>query len=187
MENKSDQKYAVFMITEGESLESIYYFIEYSQNKDILLHLEKELQKVKKWVLDDDLCMYTLDLKHLVSESTVDEMIRLCLNSKQHAKLGKLHPIPIQLKKKWKDSTKIMELNKILRRSYILKYDVNYIISDTDSENSDESSSISHEITDSDDSDIILNKKSPSHLYSLNETEFTKKYLPSNIIFFLKN
>ena len=94
-------KYAILMETNGEHCESWYYFIRHEGNEDALLHLQKQLEQIEFFILDD-LSTFDLDLDHLVSAQTAKEMTNVDLNAESfHRKFdGKLEMIDFDFSKK---------------------------------------------------------------------------------------
>lgn len=93
--------YVALMETNGKECESWYYFIRYEGNEVALLHLQKQLEKVE-WFILDDLSTFDLDLEHFVTAKTAKEMTKLELNSYAfHRKFdGKLKGIDFKFSKK---------------------------------------------------------------------------------------
>ena len=104
-------EYAAFMETNGKECESWYYFIRRDGNEEALEHLQKQLEQVD-WYILDDLSTFDLDLEHFVSAQTAKEMTKLELNSQAfHRKFdGKLKKIDFNFKKKdLKNNERMME------------------------------------------------------------------------------
>ena len=75
-------RYAILMETNGGECESWYYFIKYDGNANALEYLQKQIDKIDMFIIDD-LSTFDVDLEHLVSESTAKEMCAAELNSMQ--------------------------------------------------------------------------------------------------------
>ena len=97
----TEGKYAVLMETNGKECESWLYFIRVENNLKELEHLQKQLEKVDWYVLDD-LSVFELDLEHLVTAKTAKEMTKIELNAYQfHRKFdGKLNYIDLKFKRR---------------------------------------------------------------------------------------
>lgn len=159
---QSEKKYATLMETSGQECESWYYFIEYSSNKENLEHLQKQLESVN-WYIVDDLSTFDLDLTHLVSEKTAKEVTKLELNHTSfHRKFdGELKQINLGFKPNEKNKRKMIKAFDKLGygqiEDYVDKEDIdqedltdNEYISSSDE--GDYSSSLSDEyISDSDE------------------------------------
>ncbi len=78
-ENTEVRKYALLQETSGEESESWYYFIKYNGNEEALAHLQKQLESVD-WYILDDLSTFDLESEFLVSEQTAKEMTKVDLN-----------------------------------------------------------------------------------------------------------
>ena len=103
--------YVALMETNGKECESWYYFIRSENNMEALKHLQKQLEQVD-WYILDDLSTFDLDLEHFVDANTAKKMTKLELNAYAfHRKFdGKLDEINFNFKKKdLKNNTKMME------------------------------------------------------------------------------
>src|SRR5688572_5638785 len=97
-ENMCNYTYAILQETSGEESESWYYFIRYQGNEEALQHLQKQLEKIDWYLLDDtDVCTFDLELDYLVCEKTAKEMTKVDLNHFSfHRKFdGKLQMVDI--------------------------------------------------------------------------------------------
>ena len=74
-QNANDEKYVVLCETSGREFESWYYFIRYGGNQKALEYLQKQLEKIDMYVLDD-FSTFDLDLDHFFLESTAKEMTK---------------------------------------------------------------------------------------------------------------
>lgn len=112
---KTDGLYATLMETSGEENESWLYFIRMEGNEENLQHLQKQLEKVE-WYILDDLSAFDLELEHLVSAQTAKEMSKLDLNHTSfHRKFdGVLKKIELDFNKKDGNETKICKTFDIL-------------------------------------------------------------------------
>ena len=77
---QNSYRYAIFMETNGEEFESWYNFIRYEGNEEAQQHLQKYLDKVDFYILDD-MSTFDLDIEHLVSEDTARQMCMVDLNA----------------------------------------------------------------------------------------------------------
>lgn len=118
----SDNKYVVLCETSGEEMESWYYFIRYGDNKDSLEFLQKQLESIDMYIIDE-LSTFDLDLEHFFSESTAKEMIRLEVNTIYHRKFdGKLDLVNFNFKKRDDNDNKIEKMNDLLGGGSIDNY-----------------------------------------------------------------
>jgi hypothetical protein len=106
-------RYAILMETNGEESESWYNFIRYEGNEDALNHLQKQLEKVDFYVLDD-MSTFDLELEHLVDESTARQMCIVDLNSYMfHRKFdGKLQKIDFGFSRKDDNEDRIEKVHE---------------------------------------------------------------------------
>jgi hypothetical protein len=154
--------YVVLMETNGQEYESWYNFIRYEGNEKALEHLQKQLEEID-WYIIDDLSTFDLDLEHKVSASTAKEMTKLELNAQMfHRKFdGKLKMIDFGLEKikKKKDKermneAKICRVFDILGYSQIEEYlsdedvDPEDLVSDSDEDTESQSDSSSEEVVE---------------------------------------
>lgn len=99
-ESTDDVKYVVLQETNGKEVESWYYFIKYNGNEKALQYLERQLEKVDMFIIDD-ISTFDLDLDHFFCEKTAKEMIMLEVNTIFHRKFdGKMDMINLELKKR---------------------------------------------------------------------------------------
>jgi len=100
-ETVGEEQYVVLCETSGREFESWYYFIRYSGNEKPLAYLQKQLEKIDMYILDD-FSTFDLDLDHFFSNSTAKEMTKLEINSYMfHRKFdGKMQMISLGLKKR---------------------------------------------------------------------------------------
>ena len=135
--------YAVLMETNGEEMESWYYFIKVEGNEDSLKYLQEQLEQVD-WYILDDLSTFDLDLEHSVSAQTAKEMTKLDLNHFSfHRKFdGKLKKIDLGFSKKDKNKKKIKKAFDIIGYGLIEDYiddediDEEDLVSGSDSDSS---------------------------------------------------
>ena len=73
---KEEIRYAVFIENNGKERETMMHFLEYDLNKVALHNLLDCLNDVNQELIGDN-STYTLDLEHLVSETTVQEMCKV--------------------------------------------------------------------------------------------------------------
>jgi hypothetical protein len=150
-QNQQLYKYAILMETNGEEFESWYNFIRYQGNEDALNHLQKQLEKVDFYVLED-MSTFDLDLDHLVSEDTAREMCMVDLNSFMfHRKFnGKLQKIDFGFSRKDDNEDRIEKVHEILGCGDIDKYvDGEEEFKDDSSDTSSTSSTSSRSSVDS--------------------------------------
>jgi hypothetical protein len=153
-------KYAVLMETSGEEFESWYYFIRTEGNMEALQHLQKQLESIDWYVLDD-LSTFDLELEYLVSAQTAKEMTKIDLNAYSfHRKFdGKLKKIDFGFRRKDDNETKIGKVFDILGYGQIEDFiddediDPEDLVSDseTDSESDRDSSDTESSSSDEDE------------------------------------
>ena len=116
-------KYAVLQETSGEECESWYYFIKYQGNEEVLQDLEKQLESVE-WYIIDDLSTFDLEIQYLVSEQTAKEMTKIDLNSYSfHRKFdGKMRRINLGFKNSYSNEKKMTKAFDILGYGQIEDY-----------------------------------------------------------------
>ena len=121
--NEKDEKYVVLMETSGEECESWYYCIRYRGNEENLHHLQKQLETVD-WYILDDLSTFDLDLEHFISEKTAKELTKLELNHHSfHRKFdGVLDRIELNLRKNDKNEKKMVKVFDTLGYGQIEDY-----------------------------------------------------------------
>ena len=107
--------YAILQETSGEESESWLYFIKYQGNEDALSHLEKQLEKVD-WYIVDDLSTFDLETNFLVCERTAKEMTKVDLNYYSfHRKFdGKLKNIDLGFKDHHSNEKKMSKAFNVL-------------------------------------------------------------------------
>jgi len=149
-------KYAVLMETNGKECESWYYFIRYEGNEEALEKLQKQLEQVE-WYIIDDLSTFDLELKHLVEAGTAKDMTKLDINSCSfHRKFdGKLEDINFNFNKKDYRNNEKMVCKIFDKLSY---GQIEYYISDEDVDSEDYESSKESDNTD-DESNESDNKE----------------------------
>ena len=187
-EKSPESKYVVLMETSGEECESWYYSIRYDGNEKNLEHLQKQLEQVE-WYILDDLSTFDLDLDHLISAQTAKEMTKLELNSHSfHRKFdGDLGKVDLHLKKKDKNDRKMVKVFDILGYGQIEDFidgedldeedltDNPESSSSEEEEDDEEEDSSSSEDDDSDDNKRKSNKKNiPAALQKNNLPRFAK-------------
>lgn len=96
-----DDRYIVLCETSGREFESWYNFIKFDGNEKALEYLQKQLEKIDMYILDD-FSTFDLDLDHFFSPQTAKEMTKLEVNSYSfHRKFdGKMSMISLGLKKR---------------------------------------------------------------------------------------
>ena len=107
--------YVALMETNEREIESWYYFIRYEGNEKNLQHLQKQLENVN-WYMLDDLSTFDLDLEHFVSAITAKQITKLELNSHSfHRKFdGKLKKIDFEFRSKDNNEEKMEKVFDIL-------------------------------------------------------------------------
>jgi hypothetical protein len=120
---QNSYRYAIFMETNGEEFESWYNFIRYEGNEEALQHLQKHLDKVDFYILDD-MSTFDLDIEHLVSEDTARQMCLVDLNAFMfHRKFnGKLEKIDFGFSRKDDNEDLIEKVHEKLGFGDIDKY-----------------------------------------------------------------
>jgi hypothetical protein len=152
MNNKNN--YVVLCETSGREFESWYYFIRYEGNEKALEYLQKQLEKIDMYILDD-FSTFDLDLDHFFSETTAKEMTSLEVNSYSfHRKFdGKMAMISLGLKKRDDNDDMLEKLFDKLGLGQIEDYvedediDSDDLVSDSDEHDSDESSDEDEDLT----------------------------------------
>lgn len=151
--------YAVLMETSGEEMESWYYFIKVEGNEENLKYLQKQLEDVE-WYILDNMSTFDLELDHYISAHTAKEMTKLELNHCSfHRKFdGKLQKIDLGFGKKDKNKRKIRKTFEVLGYGLIENFiddedlDPEDLVTDSDeSEDTDYESVSSSESDDSRD------------------------------------
>lgn len=155
VQQSNSSRFAILMETNGEEFESWYNFIRYEGNEDALQHLQKQLEKVDFYVIDD-MSTFDLDLDHLVSEETAREMCSVDLNAFMfHRKFnGRLQKIDFGFSRKDENEDRIEKVHEKIGFGDIDKYVDGEEEFKGDYSESDES--------DSDMSDSSDDSKSPS-------------------------
>jgi len=125
-------KYAILQEVNETEMETWLYFIRYEGNEKNLKYLNKQLESVD-WYIMDDCSTFDIDLEYLVSAQTAKEMTKVDLNAHQwHRKFdGKLQKIDLNLRAK-KDEKKMIKIFDILGYGQIENY-----ISDEDVDEED--------------------------------------------------
>jgi hypothetical protein len=141
------------METSGQECESWYTFIRYQGNEENLKELQKNLESVD-WYILDDLSTFDLDLEHLVSSQTAKQMTKIELNSySYHRKFdGDMKQVKIRLKEKDKNDRKMLKIFDKLGYGQIEDY-LDLETEDIDEEDLTSNSESSSE-SDSDDDSI---------------------------------
>jgi hypothetical protein len=170
--SNDNRTYAILQETSGEESESWLYFIKHQGNEEALVHLNKQLQKID-WYIVDDLSTFDLEIDYLVSERTAKEMSKVDLNHYSfHRKFdGKLKKIDLGIKDHHSNEKKMSKVFDVLGygkiEDYIDEEDIDP--EDINSEsNSDESDSVS-------DSDSNSESESENESKREEETKSKKK------------
>lgn len=158
-ENENEEKYVVLMETNGEECESWLYFIKYKGNENSLNNLQKQLESID-WYILDDLSTFDLDLDHFVSSTTAKEMTKIELNHYSfHRKFdGKLKNIELNLRKKEKNEKKMVKVFDILGYGQIEDFIDEEDIDSEDLTSTNESSSEEESYTESSEDEIKKKK-----------------------------
>jgi hypothetical protein len=150
--HKIDGKYAILQEFSDTECESWLYFIRYDGNEENLDYLNKQLQSIE-WYLIEDCSTFDLDLKNLVSATTAKEMTKVDLNSYQwHRKFdGKLQKIKFKFKPKHDNEDKMYAVYKKIGDG---KIDTYIDDEDIDTEDLTDNSSYVSKRTEDTDSDL---------------------------------
>lgn len=122
-EKTTEHRYVVLCETNEEEKESWYYFIRYDGNEDALDYLNRQINKVDMYLLED-LSTFDLDLDHFFSEQTAKEMIRLEVNSFSFHRMftGKLDMIDMDLRKKDDNEDRLIKFFEKIGKGQIDDY-----------------------------------------------------------------
>ena len=172
----TDSKYVVLCETSGKEFESWYYFIRYQGNEKALEYLQKQLEKIDMYILDD-FSTFDLDLDHFFSEQTAKEMTKLEVNSYSfHRKFdGKMQMISLGLKKRDDNDDMLEKLFDKLGLGQIEEYVENEDIDSEDLASSDDD--ISDDSSSDEDEDLVPMPKSSPDL----EEKAPSKLIPREI------
>jgi hypothetical protein len=140
-----ESKYAVFAETNGKHFETWYTFIKIDGNEAALEHLQKQLERVD-WYIIDDLSTFDLDLDHTISAQTAKEMTKIEINSQMfHRKYdGVMKKVHFNFDRRDGNEKKIVKAFKRLGIGAIDKYlededvDVEDLQSESESDTSDD-------------------------------------------------
>jgi hypothetical protein len=118
-----EDKWVVLCETSGKECESWYYFIKYAGNEKALNYLQKQLEKIDMYILDD-WSTFDLDLDHFFTKKTTEEMLKLEVNSYAfHRRFdGKLDLINLDLRRKDDNEDKLEKVNDKLGYGQIEDY-----------------------------------------------------------------
>ena len=147
-----DGRYVVLCETSGREFESWYYFIRYEGNEKALEYLQKQLEKIDMYILDD-FSTFDLDLDHFFSGLTAKEMTKLEVNSYSfHRKFdGKLQMISLGLKKRDDNDDMLEKLFDKIGLGQIEDY-----IDDEDIDSDDLETDLSDDENSSDDDEDLV-------------------------------
>lgn len=158
--SSTECRYAVLQETNGKEFESWLYFIKYEGNEEALAHLQKQLETVDWYVLDD-LSTFDIELENMVSERTAKEMTKVILNHVQpHRKFdGRLKVVDFGFRPKDSNDKRIVRVFKKLGIGMISDYvdeedlptDDEYETESSGDEETGESSGTEYEYDISDD------------------------------------
>jgi len=151
--------YAILMETNGEEMESWYYFIRVEGNEENLKHLQEQIEQIA-WYILDEYSTFDLDLEHYVSAQTAKEMSKVDLNHNSfHRKFdGKLQKIDFEFSRKDKNKRKIKKVNNMLAYGAIEDFiddediDPEDLVSVSESDDTDNESFTSSSSSGSDES-----------------------------------
>lgn len=106
----SNTSYVILAECNGKHYETWYTFIKYEGNEEALQHLQRQLEKVEFYILDD-LSTFDLDLEHKVNPQTAKEMTKVEVNSVLfHRKFdGALQMIDLGFRSKDSNDKKIVK------------------------------------------------------------------------------
>ena len=185
----NNYKYAVLMETNGEECESWYYCIRYQGNEENLNHLQKQLEMVD-WYIIDDLSTFDLDLEHLISETTAKELTKLELNHVSfHRKFdGVLDRIDLNIKEKDNNERKMVKVFDILSygqiEDFVDKEDLDEEdltdISSSDNEEEKDESNDEYSDDDKEDDNLDSDNHSDKDRDKDRNSKYTKK-LPKTL------
>ena len=134
-----EDKWVVLCETSGKECESWYYFIKYAGNEKALNYLQKQLEKIDMYILDD-WSTFDLDLDHFFTKKTTEEMLKLEINSYAfHRRFdGKLDLINLDLRRKDDNEDKLEKVNDKLGYGRIEDYINDEYIDPEDMSSSDD-------------------------------------------------
>lgn len=147
-------RYAILQETNGEECESWLYFIKWDGNEENIRHLEKQLDDVE-WYVVDDLSTFDLETKFLVSEQTAKEMTMVDLNSRSFHRMfsGTLKRIDLGFKPKYSNEKKMAKAFDVLGMGQIANFiDQEYVAEEHNNSSSRSESASSEETEDKEDS-----------------------------------
>jgi hypothetical protein len=111
--------YVALVETDPKKLESWYYFIQYTDNETVLENLESQLDVIR---FDNTGPKYSLDINNRLSEGTVNEMIKVDVNTQMyHKKVGGiLRKVNIHMLRSDDNDTRKAKAVKALSKGKIL-------------------------------------------------------------------
>ena len=113
-------RYVVLQEQESDSDGDMYYFIKYDGNEESLKSLADQIGKIEKWTWEYPI--YTIDMDHMVSEFTANEMCQLEINSYLHGKYNKFLPVDFHFKAKDSDEKMQKRVFKVFGNNGIFEY-----------------------------------------------------------------
>jgi hypothetical protein len=169
-------KYAVLMETSGNEFESWYYFIRTEGNMEALQHLQKQLEQIE-WYILDDLSTFDLELEYPVSAQTAKEMTKIDMNAYSfHRKFdGKLKTIDFGFRRKDNNDTKIGKVFDVLGYGQIEDFIDDEDIDPEDLVTDSESESESDSDSDRDSSDTESSSSSDEEERRRRQEKYKKK------------
>jgi len=176
----TERHYAILMETSGEEFESWYSFIKYEGNEDALAHLNKQLEQVE-WYILNDLSTFDLEMENLVCEKTAKEMINVDLNHYSfHRKFdGTLQKVDLGFKNHHTNEKKMLKAFEVLGYGKIENFidaedvDKDALVSCSESEDEEEETESEDEETESEESESEEEEKTKKN------TEKKKGKLPA--------
>jgi len=173
-----DGEYAILMETNGKECESWYYFIRIKDNMEALQHLNKQLEAVE-WYILDDLSTFDLELDRVVSARTAKEMSKVDLNHYSfHRKFdGKLDTIHLGFKDSDDDDGKMCKSFDHLGYGQIEDY-----INDEDIDEEDLTTDVDTDTDTDDESDTDTSEDSDNIPENPVEVKEKRKGVPPALL-----
>jgi hypothetical protein len=109
------KKYVVFQESCDRFLQSWYSFILWEGNEKNLKDLESQLDRIDMNIYEN-MSVFAIDTKNLVSEQTAREMCKICINSEYYHRMynGKLKKINLNLTHDEDEEEQIEKVNDVL-------------------------------------------------------------------------
>lgn len=102
-------RFAILSEQNGKEQETWYHFIQYEGNESVLQDLARQLESVEMSIEGDN-SVFKLDITNLVSETTVDEFLKIDnVNSYMTGNkvVGLLKPIDLGINDPWRVDSKL--------------------------------------------------------------------------------